>query len=919
DARIYRSLDLGNVAELNRFGSGALISGALKDSCLVAPYNCAEGITVSFWLQFISGGIIIRTGKAGFHVYVEDGKFFITYQGVGRSWTIERGCIPMDVFLVTATWSAAEGLSYYENGKLVVSTQISDPSSISENFNDVITVGYEETSSGKRYSSIIIDDLMIWNRALISENVQTIHSYGVLTSFDRGSCLSDPCESGSWCFQGRSSTQHACIQPTSSDCSFEDGLCNFSASGAAITTTNNQSAIAGNFPFHEHTFGICRARDPPAKFLRFVPICAHQGSSSQLIADYDSKYEFSLLGLGEAYNEVSLERKNWLTGQYAQSSAQMNSGSFENFYISFTGVYDKCRCAQTGRHRFKVRTNGVNISYYDFETLRLRDPDPPKSVTVTHNGTSRVQVMWNSPGCNGGPVRGVRVSMYSANSTTYFERNETMWNSFTGAGSFIITDHEFEVNAEYNWTVAVLYDYGNGTVWSQESSILSTMISVEFAVKLSLHDGNSYQELPTNDGTYIIERGQSLVLFCNVTSITWPQRTWSKRTYQGYEAVQSQEFQPEFSSSGFGWTSTINIPQFNYTDSGNYSCSGAAGSNHGIDYATLYINARLIVVTTSIMPENYIVPYHSTFKAEIILQGSSTVYNPDLQIVDWRTGKNSSNQGLTFVEIRDGYLKLTAQYNSFECSNTGVHRTVLELEDYSQFEYELSRSLLISDPDPPQITSVIGISESAIKLTWSAGQCDMGYPREISISVFKRNGELFKQNILNITSYNESTGAGVTLVEKGQDFNTSYTEWIIDVLYNGTTEPVWSRPSPDYFATISGAITISFVSNSSSSLLAYRTPVGHIIKRNESVTITCQTLAAGTSSNFTWTKKTFANQTTLSGNNIRSWNEGEYLYGSVTLDYFDYTHCGVYSCQVNMSTDRCGRCSQEPEFKSTPW
>jgi hypothetical protein len=75
--------------------------------------------------------------------------------------------------------------------------------------------------------------------------------------------------------------------------------------------------------------------------------------------------------------------------------------------------------------------------------------------------------------------------------------------------------------------------------------------------------------------------------------------------------------------------------------------------------------------------------------------------------------------------------------------------------------------------------------------------------------------------------------------------------------------------------------------------------VGHIIKRNESVTITCQTLATGTSSNFTWTKKTFGNHSTFS-ENIRSWNEGEYLYGSVTLDYFDYTHCGVYSCQVNI-------------------
>jgi hypothetical protein len=78
----------------------------------------------------------------------------------------------------------------------------------------------------------------------------------------------------------------------------------------------------------------------------------------------------------------------------------------------------------------------------------------------------------------------------------------------------------------------------------------------------------------------------------------------------------------------------------------------------------------------------------------------------------------------------------------------------------------------------------------------------MGYPREISIAVFKRNGELLKEIVSTITSYNESTGAGTTLV--GPDFNTSYTQWIIKVLYNDTTEPVWSRPSSAYFATISG-------------------------------------------------------------------------------------------------------------------
>jgi hypothetical protein len=84
----------------------------------------------------------------------------------------------MGVFLVTATWSESGGLSYYENGTHIVSTQIFDPSSISGNLDDVITVGYEETSKGEKYSSLIIDDLMIWNRTLSSEDVGKIYANG---------------------------------------------------------------------------------------------------------------------------------------------------------------------------------------------------------------------------------------------------------------------------------------------------------------------------------------------------------------------------------------------------------------------------------------------------------------------------------------------------------------------------------------------------------------------------------------------------------------------------------------------------------------------------------------------------------------------------------------------------------------------
>lgn len=72
------------------------------------------------------------------------------------------------------------------------------------------------------------------------------------------------------------------------------------------------------------------------------------------------------------------------------------------------------------------------------------------------------------------------------------------------------------------------------------------------------------------------------------------------------------------------------------------------------------------------------------------------MYNPDFKIVDWRTERTSTIGGQVFVDIKDGYLKLTAQYNSFKCANTGIHRAVLQLEDYSQFEYELPSPLIIS-------------------------------------------------------------------------------------------------------------------------------------------------------------------------------------------------------------------------------
>ena len=109
----------------------------------------------------------------------------------------------------------------------------------------------------------------------------------------------------------------------------------------------------------------------------------------------------------------------------------------------------------------------------------------------------------------------------------------------------------------------------------------------------------------------------------------------------------------------------------------------------------LSILAPPIVITALITPSNYTVPYNSSYKAELILQGLP-IYNPDVKIVDWRTEITSTIEGQVFVDIEYGYLKLTAQYNLFKCANTGIHRAVLQLKDYSQFEYELPIPLIIS-------------------------------------------------------------------------------------------------------------------------------------------------------------------------------------------------------------------------------
>ena len=83
---------------------------------------------------------------------------------------------------------------------------------------------------------------------------------GTSALFGRASCLSNPCEPGLWCVQGTSSTEHVCVRPTNSDCSFEEGQCDLNTFYADIASSNNEGVINESLPFHDHTFGVCRGK-----------------------------------------------------------------------------------------------------------------------------------------------------------------------------------------------------------------------------------------------------------------------------------------------------------------------------------------------------------------------------------------------------------------------------------------------------------------------------------------------------------------------------------------------------------------------------------------------------------------------------------------------------------------------------------
>ena len=97
----------------------------------------------------------------------------------------------------------------------------------------------------------------------------------------------------------------------------------------------------------------------------------------------------------------------------------------------------------------------------------------------------------------------------SNNYTEIFEGNQTKWNSETGEGYVAIDHHDFTLNKEYFWKVAVQYEYRSAVVWSQYSDVYRSQFSGKVLI---LHMYMSASDCPGRSRNFNINsNGQQIV------------------------------------------------------------------------------------------------------------------------------------------------------------------------------------------------------------------------------------------------------------------------------------------------------------------------------------------------------------------------------------------------------------------------
>ncbi|XP_067054992.1 protocadherin Fat 4-like [Acropora muricata] len=177
---------LGKVMSLNA-SQAWLLMGDFKGNCVSNPTLCPHGLTVAFWLKYISGQYILSSGgkssfATGFDFYHEkaDGTFRLILETSTHRWSLKLKGVPKIWFYASFTWQKSVGLRYFQNGRFLASTEIAENITRASDIFTTMAIGKPNNMDIgilDYYSKVLISDLLIWRKGLTDDEV--FHSYKI--------------------------------------------------------------------------------------------------------------------------------------------------------------------------------------------------------------------------------------------------------------------------------------------------------------------------------------------------------------------------------------------------------------------------------------------------------------------------------------------------------------------------------------------------------------------------------------------------------------------------------------------------------------------------------------------------------------------------------------------------------------------
>ncbi|XP_033107824.1 uncharacterized protein LOC117109565 [Anneissia japonica] len=167
--------------------NAALNLGSFSSGCFVAPLNCVEGLSISFWLKLLHGsvddpvGYLLSAGRgddSGIAIYKEGHDLVFLVEDGSDLWTTKTSIqvVPDDEWSnVAFTWSANNGLTVYIDGNPQAPANVTSVHKPLESAaNDHLTVGRPNDAKSADYGNFVIHNLVIWDKYMYPRKASSV-------------------------------------------------------------------------------------------------------------------------------------------------------------------------------------------------------------------------------------------------------------------------------------------------------------------------------------------------------------------------------------------------------------------------------------------------------------------------------------------------------------------------------------------------------------------------------------------------------------------------------------------------------------------------------------------------------------------------------------------------------------------------